>query len=999
MSIDRNGRYITANTGLRIATALASLGLAGMFMTPVLADTKGGVGASIPSVPNNFPAVQGTTPAIWGYIGNEHLLVSMGYVNTLTLATPSLTLTVAGRISFGTTGGSRATAADDNQPLTGHNYLATGTLAVWPYANSWVGTLGLLSTLDYPAYLQAIVDDEITNVGYDSAKAVTPPFFDRTPTGPVLTSEYTVGTGDLVRIKTSVKVLRSTARMEWTITNDDTLSHSVGLRFAINQRSTENNLYYVDPDRGATSQTTVYTGATVPSQIEVFGTRAETGGNLSANPPFHSRWMLRGNGATEPSKVWVADSFELYPGEAAAPTNLYLPQPNRSTKFNAGIAVAAYYGGDTGYVLRPGESRTIVTYYGLGSSTEQFASDIVLGTEAPTSLQYDSAAALDPSVVGNTGSSAAAIAAKFLSPNPFQIYASAYSQKANNPEFDVPFNGVSLSLNLPSGFKLGNVPSTGVRDLATKSVDTKLGSGIGKMSGDEEGTASWFVEPTGDRFGPLTYQVSMSVSQPLNLSRTVSRTINIPAVPVVELLPNVYQMVGFPFLFDPVLSNNGNPDTIVNSLNRPEELNPTFYQWAPDTSGFETGGGRWKVSTKLETGTAYFYRPTIITGNGKRAIFLKGAKPTAAQAPKTGVATQPVQMTVERGWNMISNPYVYEIPLKYVRVIALENNPDLISVSFGEAVSGGLMKGSIFFFNPSSGGYDFFGSLNDVLKPWQGYWIYSNSKAVLQFATPTLRNSLVRQTTTGDEPGTRLVSTAEKWNQVFQLSGPNNRSDKAAVIGIEPGAKASSDVPKPPAFKEFVSVSVTDEAGKVRCAKVVKSTTAKQTWNLVVETDQDGEGLLQWPGVNNLPKRVRLQITDMQTGVVTDLKSVAGIKVSLRAGAVRRYKVSMATDVSRKLAVSFLRAEPTSRLSGSYSYRLGVTQDAEVDAQVMTVSGKPIQILAAGRATSGSSTKLVWNGRNTDGSPVPAGPYMLRVTVRDADGSSVTEMRTISVVR
>ena len=1001
MSIDWNGRsFGSTRNAKRFAAIVAGLGLAGVWnVAPVLADTTGGVGSSIPAVPNPFPAAHGTTPAIWGYIGNEHILVSMGYINTLSLSTPSITLTVAGRMSFGTTGGSRQSSADNNQPLSGHNYDASGILSVWPYANSWVGTLGLLSTLDYPAYLQAVVDGETTNVGYDSAKAVTPPFFDRTTTGPVLSSEYTVGANDVIRIRTAVKVLRSTARIEWTITNDDTIAHNVGLRYAINQRAVENNLYYVDPDRGATNQTTVYDGSKVPSQIEVFGRRAEKDLNDVTTPPFHSRWLLRGNGATEPSKVWVADSFDLYAGEAAAPTDNYLPQTTRNTKFSAGLAVAAYFGGDTGYVLRPGESRTVVTYYGLGTSTEQFANDLVLGTEAPTALQFNSSAALDPAVAGNTSATVASIGAKFLTPNPFQVFASAYSQKASDPEFDVPFNGVSLSLNLPSGLKLGTVPGAGTRDVPTKLVDTNVGTGIGKISGDQEGSASWFVEPTGDRFGPLTYQVSLSVSQPLNISRTVSRTINIPAVPIVELQPNVYQMVGFPFQFDPILSNNGNPDTIVNSLNRPEELNPTFYRWAPDTTGFESGGGRWQVSTKLETGTAYFYRPTIITGNGKRALFLKGAQPTTAQAPTAGTITQPVQITVERGWNMISNPYVYDIPLKYVRVIALENNPDLVSISFGEAVSGGLMKGSIFYFNPSTGGYDFFGSLQDVMKPWQGYWIYSNSKAVLQFATPTLRGSLVQQTAAGSEPATRVVQTADAWNLKFRLAGPNGRVDEAAVIGVGANAKASSDVPKPPAFKDFVSVSIADEAGKGRFAQVVRPNGKSQSWNLVVESDQDGEGVLQWPGMSSLPKRVRLTITDMQTGVTSDLRSAAGIKVALRAGTVTRFRVAVATDATRKLAVSYLRSEPGGRASGAYSYRLGLTQDAEVDAQIVTLSGKSIQTIAAGRATAGNTAKLVWNGRNTDGSSVPVGPYKLIVTVRGTDGSSVTETRTISVVR
>ena len=85
MSIDWNGRsFGSARNAKRFAAIVAGLGLAGVWnVTPVLADTTGGVGSSIPSVPNPFPATQGTTPAIWGYIGNEHILVSMGYINAL----------------------------------------------------------------------------------------------------------------------------------------------------------------------------------------------------------------------------------------------------------------------------------------------------------------------------------------------------------------------------------------------------------------------------------------------------------------------------------------------------------------------------------------------------------------------------------------------------------------------------------------------------------------------------------------------------------------------------------------------------------------------------------------------------------------------------------------------------------------------------------------------------------------------------------------------------
>ena len=989
---------------MRIAfRALAAVAVTGGLVAgSARADTKGGVDAFIPAVPNPLPGAQSTTPALWGWIGNEHILVSQGYVNTLSGG--NVTLNVAGRISFGTTAGSRATPADNFQPLNGFNVAGTGPLAVWPYANSWFGNIGLLVSLDYPAYLQAFVDDTAFNVGYDSAKAVNPPFFDQTPTGPMLTSGYTVGQNDVIQIDTKIKLLRSTARIEWTITNNDIESHTVGLRWTVNHRGSENGFYFVDPDLGESRNSAVYDGAKIPASIEVFGRRADSDANDAANPPFHSRHLFRGNGATEPTKVYVGDSIDLYPGEAAAPTDQYLPRLNRNPRLNAGVAVAAYYGGDTGYVLRPGETKTVVAYYGIGTSTENFdrRDVMVLGTEAPTALQYNADAANDPAVKGNTSPTIASIAPKFLTPNPFRIFASAYSQKPNDPLYDVAFKGSSLSVALPVGLRFANVPGSSAPDVASKTISG--GSVSGTITGDQEGNASWYVEPTGEKFGPVAYTVSLGVSQP-SLTMSVSRTINIPSVPLVELLPGKFQMIGFPFVFHPLVSNNGDPDTVVNSLTAPAEGNPTFYRWESDPN---TGGtsGRWRVATKLETGTSYFYRPSISTGGGKRLIFLKGAQPTPFQAPVAGKSSIPTQLTIERGWNMVSNPYVYEVPLKSIRVVPLDDNGSLTPVPFSTAVQTGLIRGAIFYFNAVAGGYDFVGDLNQVLKPWQGYWIFSNTRAEIQFPGPTMRNSLVLPSTqTPDdlpsdawsEPPTRGFATTDNWKLQLVARREDGRMDGATYIGVN--TRGAADLPKPPAFQDFVDVRLTDSEGTGRFSQVLRRPGARMQWDVAVEGDADGFATLQWPGVQNLPKRVRLSILDIQTGARIDMRGTSSLRVPIRKGGLSRYRVIALTEATRRLAIAYLRPDGSGRAMGVYAFRLGTTQDATVDARIVTVTGKTISVLASGRSTSTDGTRLVWNGRNADGAQVPAGPYQLEVTVSGPDGSVARERRTISIIR
>ncbi len=485
---------------------------------------------------------------------------------------------------------------------------------------------------------------------------------------------------------------------------------------------------------------------------------------------------------------------------------------------------------------------------------------------------------------------------------------------------------------------------------------------------------------------------------------SVTRSLNIPSVPLVELLPNRFHMIGFPFTFHPVISNNGDPDTIVNSLNRPDELNPIFYRWVSDPN---TGGttGRWVKATKLETGTSYFYRPTISTSPGKRTIFLRGAQPTANQAPVGNLPSIPTQWTVEPGWNMVSNPYVYDIPLRTLRLVPLDS-PSLTPVPFTTAVATGLVRGAIFFFNPASGGYNYLLDLNESMKPWQGYWIYSNTRAELQFPAPTLRNSLVVPSTQTPsdlpadahaEPPTREVATPTNWSLDLVARRPDGRYDSALSIGAS--SNPGESILKPPAFQDFVQMGIAEAGSSGRFARVIRRSGAKMSWNVEVTGDADETVTLAWPGISQLPRSVRVSLIDLATNRRIDLRSASSVSVPVRAGGVSRLRLEASTAATRRLAVSYLRPDGSSRASGTYSYRLGLTGDATFAARIVTLSGAVVQEIASGRSAEAGGARLVWNGRRTDGSMAPAGAYRLEVTATGADGDVVRDQRLITVVR
>ena len=292
------------------------------------------------------------------------------------------------------------------------------------------------------------------------------------------------------------------------------------------------------------------------------------------------------------------------------------------------------------------------------------------------------------------------------------------------------------------------------------------------------------------------------------------------------------------------------------------------------------------------------------------------------------------------------------------------------------------------------------------MKPWQGYWIYSNTRAELQFPAPTLRNSLVIPSTQAPsdlpedahgEPPTRKYQSPSNWELDLVVRRPDGRSDSALSIGV--ASNPGQSIPKPPQFQDFVQSALVEAGSESRFARVLRRSGAKNVWNFEVNGDTDETVTLSWPGIRSLPRSVRVTLVDSATQRRIDLRSVASVSVPVRAGGVSRYRIEASSAATKRLSVAYLRPEGVSRATGSYSYRLGLTGEGSFSARIVTVSGSVVQELAAGRASEVSGNRIVWNGRRSDGSLVPAGAYRLEVTATGTDGEIVRDQRVISVVR
>lgn len=972
--------------------------------------TNGGVGipgAVQPGTPSTSP------PPSWNNIQNEYVFCNVGYGGTYTV-TP-ITYALAGRISFGNTGGSPYTSLDDNRNLCGFTDQG-GIGSSSPYPNSATNATG-----DWPAYLRVDVDGTQRNVGFATADTILAPQFRQLPTGPVLVSEYTIGTN--LRLHQEVRVRRAMVRFEWTVINDDTNAHSVSLRWNIAARSVS-GFYFRDSGLGVkgylgeSNQANQYTGGQIPDDLTLFNRRADDAS--ATTPSFAMRQIFRGADATLPTKLIVVNSEDLYPGDTTPSGAFDIDVRNVGVfpYFLTGIATGVYY--NTINVAAGGGQATVVAYAGNGTESQQIGAgdvgsatkpDYVIGGAGPEALAYNTAAALDPNVIANkTNPTLASVGAAFLTtpgadaanPRRFKITSSIYNQTSPNPLFGVRLDGVSLSLTLPQGLKFAVDPTTNAVDVASKPA--VVGTISGSVDSDKDGQASWWVEATGERYGPLTYQITASVQLPAPLSRSISRTVVVPTPPVFSYKPQVFQLTGIPFTFDTQLSDNGLPATVLNSNVANQEVTLSLWEY--------TGSANrpYQLATQLVPGKGYFYRPSIPSGSDSsaRIVMLKGAKPVGSQAPIGNAVAQPTRIQLETGWNLVANPYVYEIPLNYFRFV-INGDTSLVKNGYQASVDAGVIRGGVYNYNATTRSYDILQEATSPIVPWQGYWIYANQRVVLEFTNPTIRGALIQTTplsatNTESEPATRLVNRDNDWRQQLVVRRDDGAVDQAIYLGGAAslnriGGDDSRNLPKPPPIADYIYGGLVKSGETTRYARVLQSAGSKQqTWELEVVSDKDGTASISWPNISRLPRRVQLQITNLQTRQTQSLRSTSALSVAVHKGVATRYRITAGREASQTLRITSLQ---TTQSRGGQNISIVVNKEATITARVLTQTGRAVQVLASGRAaSSGSATVLTWNHRDQNGNALPAGVYVVEVVASGGDGDQPVRLsRAISVLR
>lgn len=342
------------------------------------------------------------------------------------------------------------------------------------------------------------------------------------------------------------------------------------------------------------------------------------------------------------------------------------------------------------------------------------------------------------------------------------------------------------------------------------------------------------------------------------------------------------------------------------------------------------------------------------------------------------------------GWNQIGNPFTTPVDVSDIEVQYLLNDP----VPFATAVGKGWVGGTIWRYNPSTNSYE----PATTLQPWEGYWlrVLVAEGVTLTFPAPVASGASLSRTR-------QSVGAKTDWQIALTASAGDSRAQVRVgqAAGAGDGFDPAYDSEAPPDFGQMLSFGVLNPdwgtAAGIYAADVRRSG-ARATWNLQVRTPApEMDVTLTWSDLRFVPKDTRLVLVDDATGRRYNLRTVSSVTLRTDQTGTRRLQLLAEPQSGATLRITGLRAQRTR--GGAYSIQYTLSADAQVQAEVLSASGKPVKILQKGVPSRAGIQSMSWDGRDAGGVAVPAGAYLLRIRAQTEDGTSSQAILPMVVTR
>ena len=780
----------------------------------------------------------------------------------------------------------------------------------------------------------------------------------------------TESTNGNVHIRLQIDIIGDAARMEWFLTNLDTVnSHGIGLWTGhwINMLSNR-------PDATGSQQSGGLPSygffpkenyVTIPGGKPPFtDVRFERALNPAIFPQTvdylfgqTSAYGLRiENGATEATKdatgqseteeaAEIAVGQHFFPGgglmgadgaDAAFP-DLMLPD----TRF---IDNAGYIQKYPEALVPAGSSRTIIQYVRSTWGYSNYARPYSVVVDGPHLL------AADPGGVNG------------LAPNEFTIRVwvdntRGFSRTGQREE--VPLNDVKVHLNLPAGLAL----APGQPALLTIPV----------VLPREAEFAEFQVIADGEHFGLLDYE---AVVEPIpGPNKTVKGQINIAATPRLNLA------LGANLVTSPWQFLDSSWPTILG-LEYPEDFQA--FDWDSVQNGYLVS-----ISASRANGS------WIVANAEFGSIPLQGNPTTPPDAPTGAPLKQ-----IHSGWNLIGNPYNYSFPLGHIVGVAAANPQQ--AFTWDSLVAQGFVSGSLAHWDTATQSYKFIQGGEARLEPNTGYWIFVYTVQDVTISWPPIFEPFLPGSSRSSGPA--WTQTDSQWR--LQIVARNNQSlDDMNFVGV---AKSAADArslrilepPMGPTQKVGVSIEGVSEGRPMRLAQNLSDRAGRQEWKVFVDVKEAGPVTITWPNVSTTPRNLRFRIQDVATGMSRDMRQTSGTTFTMNEPGMREFKVQVETGaVSRAVIGNVVVARPGRSGNSPFTINYTLSSDATTSVRILSGAGKEIFTVTRGRADRAGENTVTWALRDNANVAVAPGTYRVEILAETEGGERVRKIIPINVIR
>jgi hypothetical protein len=381
----------------------------------------------------------------------------------------------------------------------------------------------------------------------------------------------------------------------------------------------------------------------------------------------------------------------------------------------------------------------------------------------------------------------------------------------------------------------------------------------------------------------------------------------------------------------------------------------------------------------------------------------------SVQTTVTGVppkASEPFVINLYPGWQIIGVPW----QVKWANLKVRKGNEEL---PISQAAERGWVYEILWTWDDQVGDYQMVWAgvsglgFEEMLRPLMGYWILALEEC--QLVIPP-KSEASRGVTVSRK---RLAENGF----VFGLMADDGRSKRRVWLGFSNEAlgrgrnRQGVQAAMPPEAPEpsGIQVFALGANGKPLAADIRLGMTRKIEWDIVVRWDQhqgsrglwsEGrqEGVeevrLTWEGLGYLPKEMSAFLVDMTTGTRRYLRTQSIYQFKPQPTETeRRFKVILEQGGTGLLRIVNLQANPVRGQGVMIQFAL--TKSATTQVEVLTLTGRRIAILEAGRSREGGLHTLLWRGADSEGRRLPVGAYLLRVQAEDEEGRKVQATRTM----